>query len=884
MDLRKQMVIIDNKIVTTKLAYCIYNKQRRVYNVKYKGSSNYLSYSLSRVLLLENPTRLNPLDYEIILNDKKIRNIKELYEFSTYNKKYYYLINEYNTGYSYAEDELKINRALDKNIYTKSIYSYLKDIADKISLKSEDGSNLLLKQYDKIRFNDSVLKYYLNPEQIKINKIIDNDALIFPFGCNASQYNAIYNAIHNKISVVEGPPGTGKTQTILNIIANIIIRNKTCEVVSNNNSAIENIEEKLKKYDLDFFVALLGNKDNKETFILNQKLIPDFSKYNNYNLDELRLNIDSISKYVNDYYIAQIKIAKIKQELSNITLEYKYFKTYIKENNINIINLNRYNPFKLNDLWSELSITDNITFINKLKYIFIYRIGNFKFYKNDKENIIYTLNNLIYKSKIENLNNTIKEYEQIIDNNKNYEERFKQLSLIYFKKYISERFKTRNTYSSVKDKSFLKDYPIILSTTYSSKSNIDNDITFDYVIMDEASQIDVVTGALALSCANNAVIIGDDKQLPNVVPNDLKIIVDNIFNRYNLNKGYSFSDNSFLDSIKSIINNVPIILLREHYRCHPKIIEFCNKKFYNNELVIMTNDNNEKNVIQIIKTNEGNHSREKTNERQIDIIKELLEKNNYDDVGIIAPYNNQVNSIRKTIPNIEVNTIHKYQGREKDTIIISTVDDKISEFVDNPNILNVAISRAKKNLIMIVTGNDTNNTNINDFIEYVKYNNFEIDESKIYSIFDYLYKQYTNRRIEYLKNYRNVSKYDSENLMYSLIQEEIKNRNNLDVIIHHRLRDLIKDKSELTEEEKKYVLNYNTHLDFLIYNTISKKPVLAIEVDGYEYHKEGTKQHERDILKDKILDKYNIQYIRFKTTGSEEKKRLHEKINNILLK
>ena len=79
MDLRKQMVIIDNKIVTTKLAYCIYNKQRRVYNVKYKGSSNYLSYSLSRVLLLENPTRLNPLDYEIILNDKKIINIKKLY-------------------------------------------------------------------------------------------------------------------------------------------------------------------------------------------------------------------------------------------------------------------------------------------------------------------------------------------------------------------------------------------------------------------------------------------------------------------------------------------------------------------------------------------------------------------------------------------------------------------------------------------------------------------------------------------------------------------------------------------------------------------------------------------------------------------------------------
>ena len=39
----------------------------------------------------------------------------------------------------------------------------------------------------------------------------------------------------------------------------------------------------------------------------------------------------------------------------------------------------------------------------------------------------------------------------------------------------------------------------------------------DYLIMDEASQVDIAAGALALSCAKNAVIVGDLKQLPNVV-------------------------------------------------------------------------------------------------------------------------------------------------------------------------------------------------------------------------------------------------------------------------------------------------------------------------------------------------------------------------------
>ena len=67
---------------------------------------------------------------------------------------------------------------------------------------------------------------------------------IFPFGCNNSQYVAVKRAMENQISVIQGPPGTGKTQTILNIIANILIQGKTVQVVSNNNSATENVFEK----------------------------------------------------------------------------------------------------------------------------------------------------------------------------------------------------------------------------------------------------------------------------------------------------------------------------------------------------------------------------------------------------------------------------------------------------------------------------------------------------------------------------------------------------------------------------------------------------------------------------------------------------------------
>jgi AAA domain len=45
---------------------------------------------------------------------------------------------------------------------------------------------------------------------------------IFPFRCNLSQRQAVENAVGYSFSVIEGPPGTGKTETILNLVASIV--------------------------------------------------------------------------------------------------------------------------------------------------------------------------------------------------------------------------------------------------------------------------------------------------------------------------------------------------------------------------------------------------------------------------------------------------------------------------------------------------------------------------------------------------------------------------------------------------------------------------------------------------------------------------------------
>ncbi len=156
--------------------------------------------------------------------------------------------------------------------------------------------------------------------------------------------------------------------------------------------------------------------------------------------------------------------------------------------------------------------------------------------------------------------------------------------------------------------------------------------------------------------------------------------------------------------------------------------------------------------------------------------------------------------------------------------------------------------------------------------------------SAISSVFDYLYGQYADSRLDYLKKHKRISQYDSENLMFGLIQEELEHRDNvaLGVVFRQPLRLLLRDRSRLDAEEQRYVNNSGTHLDFLIYNRVSKLPVLAIEVDGFHYHKEGTRQAERDKLKNHILEVYHLPLLRFTTNGSGERERLAEELDKIL--
>ncbi len=428
-----------------------------------------------------------------------------------------------------------------------------------------------------------------------------------------------------------------------------------------------------------------------------------------------------------------------------------------------------------------------------------------------------------------------------------------------------------------------------MSTTYSLRQSLSDGISYDYVIIDESSQVDLATGALALSCAKRAVIVGDLKQLPNVVDAVSKEKADLVFDSFNLPEFYRYSNHSLLSSIMECFPEVPKTLLREHYRCHPKIIEFCNKKFYNNELIVLTEQIDQRAPLVVYKTTPGNHARERMNQRQIDTIEqEIIPKERLEtvDLGIVTPYRNQTDALQKAFygTKIKADTVDKFQGRENQIIILSTVDNEISDFTDNPNRLNVAVSRAIEQLILVVNGNDSEkDSNIADLIRYIEYNNFSVVQSSLNSVFDCLYKGYEEKRAEIISKSGRVSRFDSENLMYALIKDVLSDErfSKYDILLHFPVRSLLKDFSKLNEREKRYASHPLTHLDFLIYNKLGKSPVLAIEVDGFEYHRPGTQQAERDRIKDRVLEKYNLPLLRFATNGSNEKIKLMEKLSEV---
>jgi superfamily I DNA and/or RNA helicase len=274
-------------------------------------------------------------------------------------------------------------------------------------------------------------------------------------------------------------------------------------------------------------------------------------------------------------------------------------------------------------------------------------------------------------------------------------------------------------------KKFLQSFHIACVTSLSIKNSFPlSEEVFDLVVIDEASQCDLVSALPMLFRAKKAVIIGDPLQLTHItsVQNYEEEFVLESLGLLDLSKRYI--DTSLYDYAEALANKSKLntVFLNEHYRCHPEIINFSNDQFYKRRLgrgmKVMTHGEMfmfGKTGLNWIPVNADMSTDKNLNVKEAEVCVALARdlRNKYPDasIGIVTPFKDQkqyiFDALRDMIDDIKVDTVHQYQGDEKDIMILSLVVTDNSParkamFLNrNEFLINVAITRAKSSLYIV---------------------------------------------------------------------------------------------------------------------------------------------------------------------------------------
>ena len=246
---------------------------------------------------------------------------------------------------------------------------------------------------------------------------------------------------------------------------------------------------------------------------------------------------------------------------------------------------------------------------------------------------------------------------------------------------------------------------------------------FDVMIIDEASQSSLNVLILTY-LADKLIVVGDDKQVsPLAIGNDMQRQQDIVNKKLKgiLKDPQLFrTDTSFYDLMANL--SMPI-MLREHFRCMPAIIGYCNKYFYDGKIRPLRDGNNNPIKPSIINfpVNGKRDIFSKINDIEaktiVAIIKYCLELDEYKNktFGVVSLLGKEQSEyIRQLLSekigskimeerNIICGEPAYFQGDERDIILLSTVDDQTSirTITKTGNRgaagqrYNVAVSRAK---------------------------------------------------------------------------------------------------------------------------------------------------------------------------------------------
>lgn len=287
---------------------------------------------------------------------------------------------------------------------------------------------------------------------------------------------------------------------------------------------------------------------------------------------------------------------------------------------------------------------------------------------------------------------------------------------------------------------------IVCATNSGAGSEFLKDVIFDVAVIDEATQATEPSCLIPLVKARRVILAGDHKQLPPTVISEDERLKFTLFERF-LNLYPEF-----------------VVMLRVQYRMNEKIKEFPSKRFYQSLLIsdesvkdiklseITNKPGNDPTVddTPLVFIDTGGFYREarkkgsfsKYNIGEAILVKEIVNRLvslgvNKRDIGVITPYKDQEGYIKSLLPDVEVKTVDGFQGREKEVIILSLVRSNQEEeigFLKDERRLNVAITRAKRKLILIGDAKTLSSSALyKDLIDYIGTNGIIVGPEAITS-------------------------------------------------------------------------------------------------------------------------------------------------------
>ena len=685
-------------------------------------------------------------------------------------------------------------------------------------------------------------------------------ALIHP-RINMDQLLAIHNAMKYPVAYIQGPPGTGKTNTIINTIVTAFFNERTVLFASYNNHPINGVYEKLSqmKYrgkTIPFPILRLGNHEKvKEALVTIGKLydsvknVKVFEGTLDRNKDDRKKRARRLSELLKRY--EELLDLKERQETMERLVDYE------RKNGLSAQML----PFE-----ADLSGRQRRQLEKKMTQAGTVSEEEAIALLDDdteelKKYLYYT--SARYIQKINSPRNAgLREILEMEDEEKRVDA---------FSKYLSKKENIAR---------LQKIFPVIATTCISAHRLGEPEPMFDMVIMDEASQCNTAVSLVPVVRGESLMLVGDPQQLNPVILLS-EAVNEKLKKRYSVADEYDYRKNSIYKTYLACDAVSDEILLHNHYRCHKSIIEFNNRKYYNSKLKIKSESvGNE--PLSYVDMTDAFADYKNTAPAEAREIARYAAEHRDKSIGVITPFVNQKKLIeeelkRAGVTGVTCGTVHAFQGDEKDVVLFSTaITDQTQAgtyewLKNNKELINVATSRAKEQLILLSSARNLDrlhtsegDDDLYELAAYVRSNGKTTVTPKQANSRALGVKPYSSATEEaFLKNLTHAL----ENIWMTQSRYAVHK----EVPISH----------VFTENETGSDLFYNGRFDFVVYEKQGRQefPILAIELDGKE-HFEDEVVKKRDKKKNEICKAHDLQIIRVENSYARRYNHMKEILLN----